>query len=132
MRSVLSYEDVLSYGKTNLHHAPTSSISVNTLPTNPLKYITFFLMKTMLCVLLMIRLLIYAFPITILSVRFIPFNFNHTLPRNFTPQGEMIFFILIIDPIDTSIILFFFSQELLQLNCIKCCFPRNTSYELYA
>ena len=85
--------------------------------------------------LLLIRLLIYASVIVVSSVRFIPFNLNLNLrPKtleafNFNSQIETIYFlILIIDPIDTSIILFIFDQEMFQLKPTNYWLPRNTYY----
>ena len=115
---------VLSCGRTNLHPSPTSHVFTNTLLTVPvgINISNFYLVKIIFCVMLLIRLLIYASVIVVSSVIFIPFNLNlNSRPKtleafNFNSQIETIYFlILIIDPIDTSIILFIFDQEMFQL-----------------
>ena len=97
----------------------------------------FTLIKIIFCVMLLIRLLIYASVIVVSSVRFIPFNLNLNLgPKtleafNFNSQIETIYFlILIIDPIDTRIILFIFDQEMFQLKPTNYWLPRNIYYVL--
>ena len=85
--------------------------------------------------LLLTRLLIYASVIVVSSVRYIPFNLNlNSRPKtleafNFNSQIETIYFlIIIIDPIDTSIILFIFDQEMFHLKATNYWLPRNTYY----
>ena len=110
------YLSVLSCDRTNLHPFPTFLFTA-TLQTVPvgINFSNFYLIKIIFCVMLLIRLLIYASAIAVSSVRFIPFSLNHSLRRktfqafNFTSQIEMIYiFICINDPIDTSNIYFYF------------------------
>ena len=126
---------VLSCGRTNLRPSPTSHVFTNTLITVPVGIIisNFYLFKIIFCVMLLIRLLIYASVIVVSSVRFIPFNLNLNLrPKtleafNFNSQIETIYFLIpIIDSIDTSIILFIFDQEMFQLKPTNYWLPLNT------
>ena len=92
------YLSVLSCDRTNLHPSPTSHVFTNTLQTIPIgiNISNFYLIKIILCFMLLIRLLISASVIAVSSVRFIPFNLNHSLRQNpleafnFTSQIETI------------------------------------------
>ena len=111
------YLSVLSRGRTNLHPSPASHVFTNTLQTVPvgINISNFYLVKIILCVMLLIRLLISAPVIAVSSVRFIPFNMNHSLRHkpleafNFTSQIETIYFLIFInDPIVTKVLSFSF------------------------
>ena len=78
----------------------------------------------------MIRFLFHIFLNIVLSVRFIPFKFNLSLLRkkhrvfNFVPLVEMILlFLLMNEPIDSSVVLLIFNKEIFQPNTIECCLP---------
>ena len=96
---------VLSCGRTNLHPSPTSHVFINTLLTVPvgINISNIYLIKTIFCVMLLIRLLIYASVIVLSSVRFIPFNLN----LNSRPKTL---------------------EALLQLKATNYWLPRNTYY----
>ena len=124
------YLSVLSCGRTNLYPSPTSHVFTNTLQTVPvgINISNFSPIKIILCVMLLIRLLISASVIAVSSVRFIPFNLNHSLRQklleafNSISQIETIyFFIFINDPI-----LFIFDHEMFQLKSTKYWLPPNT------
>ena len=96
---------VLSCGRTNLHPSPTSHVFIYTLLTVPvgINISNIYLIKTIFCVMLLIRLLIYASVIVLSSVRFIPFNLN----LNSRPKTL---------------------EALLQLKATNYWLPRNTYY----
>ena len=134
---------VLYSSRTNLPPPPPPppSAFTNSLPNIhvAINISIFDLIKIIAFVLLLIRTLTYAFPITVLSVRFTPFNFNHCLRRktsqacHSTPQIEMIIiFILINELTDAGIILLIFNQELFHLKFTKYYLSRSTCYLLSA
>ena len=98
---------------------PPPFLFTNILQTVPvgINFSNFYLIKIIFCVMLLIRLLIYASAICCVVCEISTF------------QIEMIYiFIFINDPIDTSIIFFIFDRQLFHLKFTKCWLPQSTYY----